>query len=149
VTVDNRVLVTGAGVSRLLGSSEKPMPLMPDWSDRIVKALDHELVGIRPNQSGPEFEKAVGDFLTWQRILPLSSRYLPMGMREGDRWIDDVPKWTHQAKSRADKVVRVLHRTLYEEFGMGRVNPELAKQAYRSLVSQLPFTTPDRSLISA
>ncbi len=142
--IDNLVLVTGAGATRELGG-ETPLPLMPDWAATLRGALDDadvglaELVGIRRGQSGPEFEQAVGDFLTWQRVLPLAARYQPFGLDPAARRQDDVKDWHRRAEFRAAKVVEVLHRTLYEQFGGGRINPEQAKLAYGGLLNKIDF----------
>jgi len=147
VPIDNLVLITGAGASRELGGAQQFLPLMTDWAAILRKALDQEelglsaLVGIHEGQTGPEFEQAVGDFLAWHQILPLAARYLPFGLDRAARLQGDVRDWDQRASSRASKVVGVLHRTLYEQFGGGRINPEAAKTSYGALLGALEFSS--------
>jgi hypothetical protein len=142
--IDRLVVITGAGASRNLGGSDKPLPLMGDWAAAVRRALDKrdlelsDLVGIRPSQSGPEFETAVGEFLAWQRVLDLSARFLPFGLNA--RTQDDVSNWRDRAAHRARAVVEVLNHTLYEEFSGGRVSDWAAAQAYGQLLATLPFS---------
>ncbi len=145
--IDNLVLITGAGASRELGGAQQSLPLMTDWAAILRKALDQEelglsaLVGIHEGQTGPEFEQAVGDFLAWHQVLPLAARYLPFGLDRAARLQGDVRDWDQRASYRASKVVGVLHRTLYEQFGGGRINPETAKTSYGTLLGALEFSS--------
>jgi hypothetical protein len=142
VPIEHLVLVVGAGASRnLSSSSETPMPLMEDWNEVLRRALTEQdsalpgMVGIHYDQAGPEFEKAIGDFLTWQRSLDLSARYLPLGMETLQPF--DANQWRLRAISRAESVVATLRRTLYDEFGQDRISTIGAKAAYQALFDSL------------
>jgi hypothetical protein len=93
------------------------------------------MVGIHYGQAGPEFEKAIGDFLTWQRSLDLAARYLPFGMELSTA--TDVQSWQLRATARADMVVAALRKTLYEEFGRDRISTVGATAAYGALFESL------------
>src|SRR4051812_4273158 len=120
MSLDHLVIITGAGASRQLGSENRDLPLMSEWATTLRKALDQrqfglsDLVGIRHDQSGPDFEQAVGEFLQWQRSLALSARYLPLGIDIGQRRTGDVQEWQQRARFAADNVVLTLRATLYE-----------------------------------
>jgi hypothetical protein len=52
------VLVTGAEASRAFGVNGKPMPLMDDWPDHLVRKLGQrigyrEVIGLKSGMSGP------------------------------------------------------------------------------------------------
>ena len=139
--VEHLVLITGAGASRNLSSSRAPMPLMADWNEALRKALEEQdlslssMVGIHRGQTGPDFEKAIGDFLTWQRLLDLSARFLPLGM---EVLIDSSSEdWRLRADARARTVTTVFRRSLYDQFGKDRISTAGATTAYGSLFEAL------------
>ena len=117
------------------------MPLMLDWNQTFRKALDEQdsalstMVGIHHDQAGPDFEKAIGDFLTWQRSIDLSARYLPLGLETP--WQIDGSAWGLRSKSRAEMVIATLTRTLNEQFGGDRISSVGAKSAYGSLLESI------------
>jgi hypothetical protein len=141
MTIDRLVLVLGAGASRNLGGSE-PLPLMPGWSEVVRQALDQQdvglarLVGITPGQSGPDFERAIGDFLAWLRVLELNIRYLPVGLQAGAP-LNALAGWDDMARGRAGIFVKTLNRTLYEQFGGQRLSDYAAANAYGNLLDAL------------
>jgi hypothetical protein len=143
VPIDNLVLVIGAGASRNLNSSQDPMPLMHDWNETLRKALDAQgsslsgIIGIHHGQDGPDFEKAIGDFLTWQRSIDLSARYLPLGLEIPGQY--DLDDWRRRSGWRAQIIIATLTRTLYEQFGEERISTVGAKTAYRALFESFDF----------
>jgi hypothetical protein len=46
VSIDNLVLILGAGASCELGSNHEPLPLMPDWNNILRVALDDKQPGL-------------------------------------------------------------------------------------------------------
>jgi hypothetical protein len=82
VAIEHLVLIVGAGASRALGAAGRPMPLMTDWAETVRQALSkvdpalNEMIGLSSGQSGPEFERAIGEFLAFRRIVPTVARYL-------------------------------------------------------------------------
>jgi len=85
------VLVTGAGASCAFGVNDKPMPLMGDWSDHLVRKLGQrigyrEATGLKSGMSGEAFDARLGKFLqdveAFQRIgdlLDPSVRFQDIG----------------------------------------------------------------------
>jgi hypothetical protein len=150
--IDNLVLVLGAGAGRDLGSNGQRMPLMEDWNNILRGALDDRyaglssLVGIRENQCGPDFEKALGSFLQWRSVLDLAGRFLPLGF--GDPTQCDTARWQDQAEVRARMVDDVLNRTLYAEFGEERANRADAQAAYDALLGALTFNPNARIVVA-
>ena len=114
---------------------------MGDWSETLRKALAEqdsglgEIVGICHGQSGPDFEKAIGDFLTWQRSLELSARYLPLGIESP--WDFNIDEWRQRAVWKSATVVTTLTRTLFAQFGQDRVSAVAATSAYGQLFDAL------------
>lgn len=95
-------------------------------------------LGLRYGQDGPAFEAALGDFLKWQRGLPLSARYLAMGFPAG-RLPVGADQWREQAEFLAGQATTTLRETLYEQFGLGRIDSVLARDAYGALLDLLPL----------
>lgn len=141
VPVEHLVLVVGAGVSRNLSASSELMPLMADWNETLRQALTEQdsalapMVGIHHGQSGPKFEKAIGDFLTWRRSIDLSAQFLSFGFQS--QTPTDTQGWRAQADFRAGQIVTALRQTLYDQFGMDRISTVAAKQAYEQLFDGL------------
>lgn len=141
--ISRLVLVTGAGASRNLGGNGKTLPLMNEWSDALYDALWNksadlvDLLGIRRGQSGPVFEKAIGDFLAWQRVLPKAARFLPFGLTQPDQRVTD--NWESIAARRAEQVIEALNETLYRQFGEGQIWYRDAASAYAALLSAVDF----------
>lgn len=136
--MDELLLITGAGASRAMGADDRPMPLMPDWAQEVRQALDQsglgmaQALGLRHGQTGPEFEAAIGEFLKWQRVLPLAARYLPLGFDTGRT--PDSKDWQRRAEFAANAATAALRRTLYDQFGGSRINPVAARDAYAELI---------------
>lgn len=139
--MDRLLLITGAGASRALGTDDRPMPLMPDWAQEVRQALDRsglgtaQALGLRQGQTGPEFETAVGDFLKWQRVLPLAARFLPLGFDTGRA--PDAGEWQRRAQWAADAATAALRTTLYDQFSGSRINPIAARDAYAALIDMM------------
>jgi hypothetical protein len=150
--VDNLVLVLGAGASRDLGSNGKKMPLMEDWNNILRGELDvrqaglSRLVGIQENQSGPDFEKALGRFLQWRSVLDLAARFLPLGFADPSQC--NKARWQDQAEIRARMVDDALNRTLYAEFGEERASRADAHAAYEALLRALTFNAAARIVVA-
>lgn len=151
--IQRLVLILGAGASRNLGAPE-PLPLMQQWNNIVRAALDRrqpdlsQLLGLRPNQSGQEFETTIGEFLAWQRIVRLAAKFMPFGLDPLRRTQDDVKEWLHQAEFRADLVVEALNTTLYDSFSGSKISPQAAREAYGGLLEALQVG-PDTPLVVA
>jgi hypothetical protein len=136
------VLVTGAGASRNLGADGQPMPLMPDWSDRLCDVLDNtqqrlaDAAQLRRGLDGPGFEEALGLLLRWRGVLPLARRFVGLGGGTPGTISGDVTGWLGTQEARAGIIVGLINDTLYELFGMERVDDELAKDAYSRLLDK-------------
>jgi hypothetical protein len=127
------VLVTGAGASRALGVNGKPMPLMGDWSDHLVRKLGQrvgyrEATGLKSGMSGEAFEARLGKFLqdveAFQRIgdlLDPSVRFQDFGagtqMMMSQRVME---QWHRQAVHHFGEITGLIHESLYELLPMWR-----------------------------
>ena len=79
------LIVTGAGASRRL-STGKPLPLMSDWSDALVDALNEEeptlaeqVMRLAKGLAGKDFEETLGAFLQWSQTLDETERFVQLG----------------------------------------------------------------------
>jgi hypothetical protein len=136
------VLVTGAGASRELGFDNKPLPLMRDWSTELVHRLSAivpeapQAVRLAGELDGIEFETRLGEFLAWQRSLPLARTILNLGIEEGRD--TDIRHWFDVSEQRAQVVTDGIHETLFDLFGQGRIANVAARDAYGALLDALP-----------
>lgn len=141
--LDNRlVLITGAGASRRLGQ-DRPMPLIADWCDSLVDALDKVEPGLsgvlllEKGMSGEAFERALGEFLGWWREFHLTERFVQVGRIDSSGTFSDVFRWIELAKQRVPRIVRAINESLWDEFGLHRVDVDAASNAYRELCRAL------------
>lgn len=137
------VLISGAGASRRLGKGGDPLPLMPDWSNRLCAALDEEEAGLagachlRAGLDGEAFEEALGLLLRWRRTRGLDERFEGLfAPRPGQR-LNAVAQGRSRANARLDSIMRTINATLYEQFGQGRVDDDAAAAAYDALLRRL------------
>ena len=137
------VLVTGAGASRHFGHGDRPLPLMADWSDALVKALNRsepnlaDTIGLRSGLSGEEFEEALGAFLRWTQTFDATQRFLQVGRAAGGGLVNEVPSWLHRARERSRIIIEAINSSLWSEFGLDKVDESKAVDTYRRLFQAL------------
>ena len=148
------VLVTGAGASRQLGADSHPLPLMADWSDRLIVRINSiesrlaEAIGLQPQMRGDEFEEALGRFLELDSELPLFEQFVHLGAAQLMRSTQEMNAWTPQIRSRCDRVIEAVHESLYENFNALTIDRQAAIKAYRLLTLIMDLAEEDR-LVSA
>lgn len=136
------LLITGAGASTKLGRQED-IPMMAQWSSILSRALEQEepglssVLGLEPDLASQEFEQALGSFLQWARILPLTSNLKGIGGTPLGSSTNEVVEWLNRSMQRIDTVIRVLHQTIYTEFGQAAVDREKTRRAYHRFLSHL------------
>jgi len=136
------LLITGAGASRNLGKTDEPMPLMDDWSNALVDALEAAerglaaRCGLRVSLSGTEFEEALGLLLRWEAFKYLNSHFAEMTDSASD-----FQRLDGTATQRLGTLRRVLDQTMYGLFGQERVDTEAAAAAYGNLLRELKVRT--------
>ncbi len=156
------VLVTGAGASRAFGVNGKPMPLMGDWSDHLVRELGsrigyREATGLKNGMSGEAFEARLGKFLqdveAFQRIgdlLDASVRFQDFGAGTQIMSAQGVmDQWHSQAVHHFGEITGLIHKSLYELFADAAVDLDGAAQAYQGLFHSLGLSGPDTRLVYA
>lgn len=156
------VLVTGAGASRAFGVNGKPMPLMGDWSDHLVRQLGQrsgyrEATGLRQGMDGEEFEARLGRFLqdaeAFRRISDLlepSVRFQDFGPGTHVMTAHGVmEQWHSQAVHHFSEITKLIHESLYELFADAAVDLDAAAHAYQGLFGSLGLTGPDSRLVYA
>lgn len=148
------VLITGAGASRRLGKDEE-MPLMIEWGASLEKALDAAENGLAQacgltNPSETEaFERSLGDLLTWGRGIPLDERFLPLtGSRPG-AVVSQVQKGLENTKKRWPVIIETINRTLFDQFGLHRVDSDRARETYNCLMDALNASPSGEGLFAA
>jgi hypothetical protein len=133
------VLITGAGASCRLGEADDPLPLMPDWSDALCSALDEAEKGLARachltrEMTGVQFEEFLGLLLRYQQVHPLEERFEGLGGPSAGSVLEPVRQARAHIKGRLDLIIKVINRTLYEQFGQSRVDDDRAAAAYASL----------------
>lgn len=137
------VLVTGAGASRHFGEGDRPLPLMADWSDALVTALNRsesdlaDTIGLRSGLSGEEFEEALGAFLRWTQTFDATRRFLRVGRAAGGGLDNEVPSWLIRARERSQIIIEAINSSLWSEFGLNRVDESKAVDTYGQLFKAL------------
>lgn len=150
------VLITGAGASVELGSSGQ-LPLMGDWADAIIEALDDEEAGLalalhlELGMSGEDFERRLGELFAFFRSLPLVDKFLQAGRIDQTGVRSDVFDWLGRAQSREPRIIRAINASLWQEFGLPRIDTGKAVEAYRRLCEALRAlpSHPETQLFSA
>jgi hypothetical protein len=118
------------------------MPLMGDWSDALAEALEDEeerlseACVLEEGMSPEEFEKSLGLLIRWDQVRHLDERFKWLG---GDRAMSltnepDVTRARENMNRRMEVVMATVNATLYEQFGLGRVDDERAVAAYQALL---------------
>ena len=136
------VLVTGAGASRDLGK-EEPLPLMDTWSNLLCEALDRResnlaaAIGLKPGLSGPDFERALGDFLRWQDMRHLEAKFAGLGGPHPGSSFGEQQRARENQDGRVEAVTRVLRASLFDNFGAHRVDSKRAASAYGGLLDKV------------
>ncbi len=137
------LIVTGAGASRRLGAGG-PMPLMSDWSDALVDAMNDEeptlaenVLRLSKGLAGDEFEETLGAFLRWSQTLDETERFVQLGRVDPSGVSSDLMTWIAHARNRLPRMIKAINRSLWSEFGLNRVDIDIAANAYRELCRAL------------
>jgi hypothetical protein len=138
------VLVTGAGASVHFGADGRSLPLMADWSDALVTALDRAerglaaTMGLRAGLKGDEFEEVLGAFLRWIQTFDATERFMKVGRPGPDTPItSEIVRWLSLARDRTRTIVRAVNVSLWREFSLNRVDTATATNSYESLLKAL------------
>ena len=140
------VLVTGAGASTAFGKNGGRVPMMAEWSEALIRSLGLRgsgylaATGLETGLTGPEFEERLGTFLravlAFSEIKGLLEPSLQM--ERHDRILPDGLKQWHGATAHhLGEVTKVIHQSLYENFGFDAVDLEGAASGYRTLLGHL------------
>jgi len=119
------------------------MPLMADWSESLCEALDAresglaQACGLVRGASGPDFEKNLGLLLDFQRLHPLAAHFIDLGGPHPGSHTSDAETARDAITRRLEMVMEVLNTTLYDLFGLDRVDDDRAAKAYASLIREL------------
>jgi hypothetical protein len=116
---------------------------MPDWSDTLCEALDQQEPGLAQacqltrGASGPLFEENLGLLLRWQQVRHLEERFAGLGGGQVGAAYNEQLTARQNTGRRMGIVLETLNRTLYEQFGLSRVDDEKARNAYGMLIQEL------------
>lgn len=149
------VLITGAGASREFGAGGKPLPLMGDWSDAIIRKLSQrngylEATGLQRGTSGEEFEAQLGRFLRQVEAFPLIQSLLDASVRfqppsnpalQSQGVLQD---WHNATDHHLQQIVELIRQSLYEEFSAAQVDFSKATESYHRLFETLGLRGPSR-----
>lgn len=139
------VLVVGAGASTNLGADGRPIPMMPGWAAALVGTLGPraEQIGLLADLAGIDFEKKLGDFLAFERALPEVEALAWLGTAGSPTTgiTGETQGWFDTARTAINQIQEGLRASLWENFGLGRVDQEAARNAYRQVVDLLSSTS--------
>ena len=150
------VLVTGAGASREFGVSDRPMPLMADWSESIMEKLSSrnifylEASGLQPDMTGPEFETQLGKFLHQAEAFPLIESLLEpsvnfQALRDNSLSGQGVLQNWHQTTAfHVGQIIELIRESPFEEFSNERWDGQKAARNYAQLLQTLGIRTDSR-----
>jgi hypothetical protein len=142
------VIVTGAGASRAFGVNETQLPLMRDWSERLVLRLRErspgylDATGLELDLDAEQFELRLGRFLRAAEAFTRVGHLLDP-IRSIDPSRSPIPdadgwnQWHTNAAFQLEQIVAVVHESLYEMFGAPNIDPGLPHQAYSALFRAL------------
>ncbi len=119
------------------------MPLMQDWAHSLVTTLDGlepglaSTIGLHEGLDGQQFEEALGSFLRWVSTFNTTERFLHVGRINETGYSTDVMTWLNNARQRSELIIRGVNTSLFDEFGLGRIDEPAAVTAYRNLFTAL------------
>lgn len=83
---------------------------------------------------GPEFEENLGLLLKFEQARALIDRFAPLGRQDFLGEHGQVGRARELTEARLNSLKRILDATLYDEFGMDRVDDERAVEAFGALL---------------
>jgi SIR2-like domain len=116
------------------------MPLMPDWSNLLIDALNSNESGLagachlESDMSGEQFEEALGLLLRWDQVRNLDQRFAGLGGPQAGSVFGEAQKAWANTTRRYGVITTVLNETLYDAFGQQRVDDDRAAAAYGELL---------------
>jgi len=140
------MILTGAGASATLGAQDKPLPMMPEWASSLINELGYaaQLLGLRENMPGDEFEAALGRFVSFANALtaiaPLHDLGGKVNVLVSPQTVQhslDSSVWFRTAESNVQRVQGAIHRNLFDLFNESRVDEGAAYESYGALHSQI------------
>ena len=151
MAIGNLLLITGAGASRDLNAADaEPLPLMQDWATRLRAALGPglaQMTTLDKAETGPDFEETLGALFRWRDSLGDAGRFAGMASptpHQADAsWINQVQQGVTHARANLQEVESKLHKSLFDEFGPQRLDPEKCVAAYESLLNQIGGSRPN------
>jgi hypothetical protein len=137
-------LITGAGASVHFGADGRRLPLMADWSNELVEALNRaerglaETLDLRTGLKGDQFEEVLGAFLRWTQTFDATERFMKVGRPGPDTPISsEIVRWLSLARERTSTIVRAVNVSLWREFSLNRVDTATATNTYQRLLKAL------------
>jgi len=139
-------LVTGAGASHNFGVNGNSIPLMNEWSDRLIEKLSArnnsypDALRLTKQLSGTEFEERIGTFLRIVDRFPMMEQILEPSLHfqasPGIALGGTFATWFTTTKFHLDTINGLLKESLNELFGVDQFNLEAAAEAYAQLFQQ-------------
>ena len=139
------LVITGAGYSRNLGGAD-PLPLMGEWAEIMRGRCDGverglaDALGLKLGLGPVEFEEVMGSLLALDASLPLFQQFMGLGAEPIGRPNNHHQSWEKLTRRRLSDMVRVLHETLYEQFGRRAIDSGKAKAEVEILLDHLEGT---------
>lgn len=152
------MILTGAGASATLGDQDKPLPMMPEWASSLINELGYaaQLLGLRENMPGDEFEAVLGKFVAFANALTAIAPLHDLGGKvnvlmtpQSVQHSLDSSVWFSTAESNVRRVQGAIHRNLFDLFNESRVDEDAAYESYGALHSQVRNAFDDRPVFLA
>ena len=116
---------------------------MAEWSNILRQDLDEakagmpQALGLTEGLSGTDFEEIVGAVLRFRSSFHLNRRFMRLGSPTFRGVPTQVGDWMKAAEENGSHFERVLWKSLWREFGLAAIDPELARKAYAGLIDLL------------
>jgi hypothetical protein len=135
------LLITGAGASTAFGGDRRPLPMMAEFNDAIIRQLGAKpgfqvATGLTGSLEGHEFERKLGLFLQATRSFPQIEQLLEATSMFPDVPIDklELKRWYDISQSQLTQITQDIFRVTYDQFAPERVAITSAQAAYARLL---------------
>jgi hypothetical protein len=150
------VLVTGAGASHAF--SDDYLPLMPEWRERLEKHIRvktpnyADLVDLRGDMSGVEFERKLGTFLqsvrAFRRTRSLVESATKLLQYQSTQIPNVVPAWYAEIDRALADVIFGINQSLFDQFGRSFLTGR-AETSYQTLLTSLGIVAGESTFVYA
>jgi hypothetical protein len=130
---------------------------MGSWSESVFHKMNEiatnlaQTMGLQPGgMPGDDFERAIGDFLSWRESYGLTKTFEQVGYpNPGSGRMPQIEQWIQISEERQTAIIRKLNESLWAECGAARLDITKAVDAYMYLSTELQIREIGHSLCCA